>query len=90
VRGDFVRDVASLNKIELLPWDGWGIIEKRDEELTADDLIFLDETAELTKADVPEVDQVWTRYEKDSRLRVPGTIRSYTQQGVEAVELVGL
>ncbi len=26
VRGNLVRDVASLNKMELLPWDCWGVI----------------------------------------------------------------
>ena len=24
--GDFVRDVAALNKVELLPWDTWGVM----------------------------------------------------------------
>lgn len=27
VRGNLVRDVAALNKVELLPWDCWGINE---------------------------------------------------------------
>lgn len=26
VVGDFVRDVAALNKVELLPWDSWGVL----------------------------------------------------------------
>src|SRR6185295_1923856 len=26
VRGNLVRDIASLNKMELLPWDCWGVI----------------------------------------------------------------
>jgi hypothetical protein len=90
VRGDLVRDVASLNKVELLPWDGWGIIEGRDEEVIGDDLAFLDRVAELTRDDVPKVDQVRLLYENDVRLRVPGRIRSYTQMGIQEIELVGL
>lgn len=90
VRGDLVRDVASLNKIELLPWDGWGIIEARDEELSEDDLSFLDRIAELTGDDVPKVDKVRLLYEDDVRLRVPGTIRSYTQMGIQEIELAGV
>jgi len=90
VRGNLVRDVAALNKVELLPWDGWGIIEKRDEEMTGDDLALLDRVAVLTGDDIPEADQVRRLYEDDARLRVPGRIRSYTRQGVQEIELVGL
>ncbi|HEY3341812.1 MAG TPA: transglutaminase family protein, partial [Anaerolineae bacterium] len=50
VRGDFIRDVAALNKLELLPWDCWGIIEAPDETLSPDDLTFLDHLAALTSA----------------------------------------
>jgi hypothetical protein len=87
VRGDFVRDVAALNKIELLPWDSWGIIEGRDQDLSAADLVFLDQLAALTCADVPDFDSVRALYEHDARLRVPATIRSYLQQGVQTIEL---
>ncbi len=87
VRGDFVRDEAALNKTELLTWDGWGIIEAEDGALTGDDLAFLDRVAALTSGDVPEFDQVQRLYEQDTRLRVPGTIRSYTMMGVQEITL---
>jgi len=87
VRGDLVRDVAALNKVELLPWDGWGLIEARDEDLSADDLGLLDQVAELTSGDVPRFEQVRRLYENDDRLRVPATIRSYTQAGAQVVSL---
>jgi Transglutaminase-like superfamily len=87
VRGDFARDVAALNKVEMLPWDSWGILDRRDEELSAADWTFLDQVAELTSGDVPEFDKVRKLYEEDERLRVPATIRSYAQTGVQVVEL---
>jgi transglutaminase superfamily protein len=87
VRGDFVRDVAALNKIELLPWDGWGIIEARDEDMSPADLALLDRVAELTCGDVPTFDQLRALYEADGRLRVPSTIHSYTQSGVQAIDI---
>jgi hypothetical protein len=87
VRGDFVRDVAALNKMELLPWDGWGIIETKDNDLSAADLAFLDRVAELTQGDVPQFDAVRAVYESDARLRVPPVIRSYTSAGVQSVEI---
>jgi len=87
VRGDFIRDVASLNKMELLPWDGWGLLDKRDQDLTPDDLSFLDQVAGLTAGDVPEFEKVRDLYENGPRLKVPGVIRSYTQAGVQTIDL---
>lgn len=87
VRGDLVRDIAALNKVELLPWDSWGIIERTDEELTSDDLAQLDRVAQLAAGDVPDLDAVRRLYEDDDRLRVPAEIRSYTQTGVLDVAL---
>lgn len=87
VRGNFIRDVAALNKIELLPWDGWGIINAADEDLTPDDLLFLDEVAALASGDVPEHDRLAALYQGDDRLRVPPTITSYGANGPEPVAL---
>jgi hypothetical protein len=87
VRGNAVRDVASLNKMELLPWDGWGIIEAKDEDLSPEDLSFLDQVAKLTDRDVPEFERVRTLYEKDNRLHVPAAIHSYTRMRVQTINL---
>ena len=87
VRGDFVRDVASLNQMELLPWDGWGLVGKRDEEMSADDMAFLDHVAELTCGDVPLFDAVRSLYEQDARLRVPPAITTYLDGGAQKIEL---
>ncbi len=86
VRGDFVRDVAALNKVELLPWDCWGIIEA-PEENTPDDLAFLDRLAELTCGDVPDFEAVRALYLSDPRLRVGESIHSYTAGGMETVAI---
>jgi len=86
VRGNFVRDVAALNKIELLPWDCWGIIEKPAED-DLDDLKFLDALANLTCADVPDLQAVRTLYKTDTRLRVDGTIHSYINGRLQAIAI---
>jgi hypothetical protein len=86
IRGDFIRDVASLNKVELLPWDCWGIIEKEDLFDPAD-LEFLDRLAELTCADVPDFEPVRAQYQSDPRLRVEREVHSYAQTGMEVVQL---
>lgn len=53
VRGNAVRDLLALAKVELLPWDHWGIISKRDDEMTADDTALVDRIADATCADDP-------------------------------------
>jgi len=83
VRGNFVRDVAALNKVELLPWDLWGLayVEGGDEALSAADRAALDEMAVLTAGDAPQFDRVRQLYEGDDRWRVPPVITSYTAAG---------
>jgi hypothetical protein len=86
VRGNFVRDVASLNRMELLPWDCWGIIEK-PEEKDPDDLTFLDHLAELTCTDVPDLEAVQILYKTDPRLHMNGTVHSYINTGMEVIAI---
>lgn len=86
IRGNLVRDVASLNKMELLPWDCWGVIlsEALDDP---SDLALLDELAALTAGDVPEWETVHARYEGDPRLRVDNAVMSYVDGGMVSVAI---
>jgi hypothetical protein len=87
IRGDLVRDVASLNKMELLPWDGWGLIDRHDEDITPDDLALLDRVAALTAGHNDTFAEVRRIYQGNDLLRVPSVIRSYTETGVETIDL---
>jgi hypothetical protein len=87
VKGDFIRDVAALNKVELLPWDCWGMIFMDYAGLPPDDLSMLDRLADLTHRDVPDFDTVRQIYESDSRLRVGESIQSYVNGNMELVQL---
>jgi hypothetical protein len=89
IRGNLVRDVAALNKVELLPWDVWGLayVEGGDEAVGSDDLAALDEVAALSGGDVPDFERLRERYETDERWRVPPTIRSFTPDGPVEVTL---
>ncbi|HEY8424431.1 MAG TPA: transglutaminase-like domain-containing protein [Limnochordales bacterium] len=96
VRGNVVRDLAALNKVELLPWDAWGLIEGHDDSLSEDNVALLDMVADLTAqaSDVREprvAETVFERlrmiYETDERLRVPRVIRSYGAGGPHLVDL---
>ena len=87
VKGDFIRDVAALNKVELLPWDCWGLILDDYVSLPADDLSLLDHLADLTYSDVPEFDRVRQFYESDPRLQVGSSIQSYVNGAMERIQL---
>jgi hypothetical protein len=71
IRGDLVRDLLALNKIEVLPWDGWGVISKSEDDLSPDDVVLLDRIAELTFVDAPPFAEVRAIYEGDARLCTP-------------------
>jgi len=87
VKGDFIRDVASLNKVELLPWDCWGLILTGTATLPPDNLSLLNRLAELTRGDVPDFDVVRQLYENDPRLRVGESIQSYINGKMESIQL---
>jgi hypothetical protein len=74
VRGDVVRDLAALNKIELLPWDDWGILVEEFDETDGAAVAFVDEVALV--AVVGDLDRVRKLYEADERLRVGDTVTS--------------
>lgn len=74
VGGSLVRDVAALNKVELLPWDAWGAQPRPGEALGEDQLAFFDELAALASAPDASFDALRERYETDDRLRAPATV----------------
>ena len=86
VRGNLIRDVASLNKVELLPWDGWGLIDRKDENISLDELSLLDKVALMTSDEV-DFSGVHEAYESNEGLAVPPVIKSYTQSGTFEIDL---
>ena len=87
VKGDFIRDVAALNKVELLPWDCWGMILTEYATLPPDDLSMLDRLADLTYTDVPDFEAVRQLYESDPRLRVGDSIQSFVNGNLQPIAL---
>lgn len=89
IRGNLVRDVAALNKLEMLPWDCWGIIEA-PEAGTPEEQAFLDTLADLSCADVPEGESLRRIYASDERIRMPGSVHSYVNGGMQTIQLSDL
>jgi len=65
---NLVRDFLALNKIELLPWDSWGLMAGPEDNVTPDDLILLDRIAALTIDPDAAFDHLRTLYVSDPRL----------------------
>ncbi len=89
VRGNLVRDVAALNKMELLPWDSWGLVyaEGGDEALSADEWTALDQMAMLSGGDAADFDTIRRLYETSNYWRVPPIITTFTPAGPVSVPL---
>jgi hypothetical protein len=85
IAGNVLGDLACLNKVELLPWDGWGMMTGPHEPVTDEAAAVLDEVAALVVAD--DVAAVRRRYEGDERLRVPPDITTVLDGRVVPVRL---
>ena len=66
-----LRDVAALNKVEVLPWDAWGAHPEPRHILSEGELEFFDEVAALTRDPDKSFGQLRERYLSDDRLLVP-------------------
>ena len=86
IRGNLVRDVAALNKTPLLPWDGWGLIDRQDDSLTDQELNTLDRIAAETFEDI-NFNVIQKTYLKEDGWAVPPVIKSYTPSGTLEIEL---
>ncbi|GHD02521.1 hypothetical protein GCM10010313_16400 [Streptomyces violarus] len=72
VRGNVLRDLAALNGVELLPWDGWDPRLLVHAPLSEDDLAAADAVAAARSEDDRR------RLYADPRLTVPAEITSHT------------
>lgn len=85
IAGNLRLDLASLNKVEMLPWDVWGAGWEPGSEPTPEQLELFDSVASLTvDADV-QFDELRERYEIDDSLRMDGTVFSVLRGTVESV-----
>jgi hypothetical protein len=87
VRQNLVRDMAALNKMEMLPWDGWGLAEGIENEVSHEVEQLLDRVAVLTQGDNDAFSQLRVTYETTEVLRLPATIRSNGPGGGRLVEV---
>jgi transglutaminase superfamily protein len=73
VQGNVVRDLASLNRVETLPWDNWGLIPVHYDHLEPADIDMLDQVATISASGGP-LQQATDAYHSDPRLPVPAEL----------------
>ena len=74
VRGNLVRDLLSLNKVEILPWDGgWGVLSQLDHEATETGVQYelFDRLASLTLCGDEALSELRDIYENTPGFKVP-------------------
>jgi Transglutaminase-like superfamily len=71
IRGNVCRDLLSLAKLELLPWDCWGIICSPFAALSDDDRRLVDRMAELPDELPGSLGEIAMLCGRDERLRPP-------------------
>lgn len=76
IAGNLRLDLAALNKVEMLPWDVWGLGWRPGDQPTEEMLVAFDSVAELTVDPDAHFDDLRARYQTDESLRMPGTVFS--------------
>ena len=69
IRNNVVRDLAALNKVELLPWDAWGLMDRQSAIGDGPSDALVDQVAAVANAG--EWSAVRSLYQEDARLRAP-------------------
>ena len=85
VAGNVIRDLASLNRMEMLPWDVWGAMDMNDEAMTEETKSMLDKVAALTLAGDEKFAEVRAIYESDERLSVPPVVFNALRNAAEKI-----
>ena len=88
IAGNVLRDLASLNRMEMLPWDVWGAMDINDDALTDEKKALLDRVAALTLAGDDAFADVRAIYESDDRLRVPPVVFNALRNASEPIAAI--
>ena len=85
IAGNVLRDLAALNRMELLPWDVWGLMQMNDAGLLDGEKgALLDRVAAVTLAGDATLREVCAIYE-DDRLRVPPMVFNALRNAPETI-----
>jgi len=73
VRGNLMRDLLALNKVELLPWDFWGPLETPLASCSETDVAQMDEVAAITVLGDQAFDRIRGIYTETRHFQAPAS-----------------
>ncbi len=85
IAGNLRLDLASLNKVEMLPWDSWGARWHVGEQPTTDQLELFDLVAELCVDPDARFEELRRRYDTDTSLHMGGEVFNVLRGQLESV-----
>ncbi len=80
IAGNLMRDAAALANVELLPWDGWGVMPGPEDTISVEHQELFDHLALLTESPDTAFDELQDINQTDDRIRVPSVVRNYVLQ----------
>ncbi len=84
IKADVVRDLAALNRIELLPWDYTEYIDdpfKNIGDRSGDEIELISNIAAITSKEEINLDEALRIYKKNKNLQILKMIKSYSLKG---------
>jgi Transglutaminase-like superfamily len=87
VAGNIVKDIAALNKMEMLQWDAWGAMPRPNNTMQDKKrLAFFDELAKLTHDPTASFDEIQKVYSNtQNRLEVPARVFNAMRRHLEYI-----
>lgn len=74
IAGSLIRDLAALNKLEMLPWDVWGAQPAPNAPLAEEQRAFFDQLAAVVGDPDSSFEDLRRTYEDNAGLRVPDAV----------------
>jgi hypothetical protein len=75
VQQRLIHDLTAQNKMELLPWYAWGLMEQEPNE---EELALLDQVAVLTQGGDQTFSEIRAMYEEEPGLKAPSVVNTYS------------
>jgi hypothetical protein len=85
VANNLVRDLAALNKREMLPWDVWGAMQAPTGTIAPEIAVVFDEVARYSVEPDVHFRALQERYRNDPRFTVPPTVTNAIRHTAESV-----
>jgi hypothetical protein len=87
IAGSLIRDLAALNKMEMLPWDAWGAQPAPNAQLDAGQRAFFDQLAALVRDPDSSFADLRRTYGDNADLRVPDVVHNSLLERLEPVRV---